>query len=93
MLPFLPNGAHAIVMDYMKTNQLEPWGGKVGDSMHMEGTLWEHFPHVRTDYYTIETSAEYDKNAGDGREAAIIVNASKLKRLVRPLSVCLMLYL
>jgi hypothetical protein len=51
ILPFLPVGASAIVMDY-------PDPG-VNRSVSMEGQLWNHFPHVRTMYYQMRDGTDW----------------------------------
>ena len=86
LLPFLPGGAHAVVMDYIKSDVNEPFGGEVGDSMHMEGALWDHFWHLRIDYYAIENDNDYIfdyPGATDTRnDASIIVKPARLKKMV-----------
>ncbi|KAJ3352119.1 hypothetical protein HDU83_008302 [Entophlyctis luteolus] len=53
LLPFLPEGAHAIIMDYLE-NEVNNWyGTQVGDSISMEAPFWNHWPHVRKLYYQI----------------------------------------
>ncbi|KAJ3149611.1 hypothetical protein HDU89_003664 [Geranomyces variabilis] len=59
MLPFLPDGAHAIILDYLAGG-----GGPVidndvpGHSVSMEGALWNYWPHVKKLYYQINSPEE-----------------------------------
>ncbi|KAJ3140911.1 hypothetical protein HK100_008275 [Physocladia obscura] len=53
MLPFLPNGAHAIIMDYLENEPNNWYGTRVGDSISMESPFWNHWPHVKKLYYQI----------------------------------------
>ncbi|KAI9351261.1 hypothetical protein BDR26DRAFT_850752 [Obelidium mucronatum] len=53
MLPFLPHGAHAILMDYLENEPNNWYGTQVGDSISMEAPFWNHWPHVKKLYYQI----------------------------------------
>ncbi|KAJ3006621.1 hypothetical protein HKX48_009549 [Thoreauomyces humboldtii] len=59
MLPFLPDGAHAIILDYLAGG-----GGPVidndvpGHSVSMEAALWNYWPHVKKLYYQIYSPDE-----------------------------------
>jgi len=52
MLPYLPEGAHAIVMDYYVTSE-DMFGWAKGDSASMEVSFWNLWPHIKMDYYQI----------------------------------------
>ncbi|KAJ3024318.1 UNVERIFIED_CONTAM: hypothetical protein HDU68_008235 [Siphonaria sp. JEL0065] len=53
MLPFLPPGSHAIIMDYLENEPNNWYGTQVGDSISMEAPFWNHWPHVKKLYYQI----------------------------------------
>ena len=86
LLPFLPVGSHALVMDYLNTDAHSPFGGNVGDSMHMEGMLWDHLWHIRVDYYTVHNSSDFAfdfPGATDTRnDASIVVKPDRIKAMV-----------
>ncbi|KAJ3334792.1 hypothetical protein HDU91_002524 [Kappamyces sp. JEL0680] len=57
LIPFLPPGAHAIILDY--------WGSddrlvntRYGESVSMEASLWNVFPHVTKQYYQIMDASD-----------------------------------
>ena len=49
IIPFLPHGAHAIVMDYYVNKAAR--GFRTGESGSMEGAFLNHLSHVRKQYY------------------------------------------
>jgi hypothetical protein len=84
ILPMLPHGAHAIVMDYYVS--VRAHGFEAGQSASMEGALLNHISHVRKQYYQIYGPHDYKfdfPGASDTREAAsIIVNMTRLQLLI-----------
>ncbi|CAF3006944.1 unnamed protein product [Rotaria sp. Silwood2] len=84
IIPMLPHGAHAIVMDYYATQ--EQYGFKRGQSASMEGAFLNHFPHVRKHYYQVYGSQDYEfdfPGAKDTRnDASVIVNTTRLQLLI-----------
>lgn len=84
VIPFLPHGAHAIVMDYYVN--VEGFGFQSGQSGSMDGAFFNHIPHVRMQYYQIYGSEDYEfdyQGATDARESSsIIVNMTRLQLLV-----------
>ncbi|KAJ3212672.1 hypothetical protein HDU82_007750 [Entophlyctis luteolus] len=53
LLPFLPEGAHAILIDYYERNGVVYYGTAAGHSISMEAPLWNHVPHVKKQYYQV----------------------------------------
>ncbi|KAJ3226843.1 hypothetical protein HDU81_007083 [Chytriomyces hyalinus] len=53
MLPFLPEGAHAIIMDYYEREEPNWYGTRKDESISMEAPFWNHWPHVKKLYYQI----------------------------------------
>ncbi|UJR24139.1 hypothetical protein I4U23_027105 [Adineta vaga] len=84
IIPLLPHGAHAIVMDYYVTKSIH--GYVYGESASMEGAFLNHIPHVRKQYYQIYGPQDYEfdyPEASDTREAAsIIINMPRLQLLI-----------
>ena len=84
VLPLLPHGAHAIVMDYYVARALH--GFQAGSSGSMEGALLNHFPHVRKQYYQVYGPQDYQfdyPGASDPREgSSIVVNMTRLQMLI-----------
>jgi hypothetical protein len=84
IIPMLPHGAHAIVMDYYVN--VTAHGFQAGQSASMEGALLNHISHVRKQYYQIYGPQDYKfdyPGAFDAREAAsIIVNMTRLQLLI-----------
>ncbi|ORY49772.1 hypothetical protein BCR33DRAFT_713392 [Rhizoclosmatium globosum] len=58
LLPFLPNGATAIVIDYLENEPNNLWGTPHGESISMEAPFWNHWPHVRKLYYQIRSAED-----------------------------------
>ncbi|KAJ3028263.1 UNVERIFIED_CONTAM: hypothetical protein HDU68_002070 [Siphonaria sp. JEL0065] len=58
LLPFLPEGAHAIIVDYYERTG-DPWyGTQPKTSVSMEAPMWNHFPHVKKLYYQVWGAAD-----------------------------------
>ncbi|KAJ3071048.1 hypothetical protein HDU98_005899 [Podochytrium sp. JEL0797] len=58
LLPFLPEGAHAIVVDYYERKG-DPYYGTVAKaSVSMEAPMWNHWPHVKKLYYQVWGAAD-----------------------------------
>jgi hypothetical protein len=51
-VPFLPVGAHAIITDFYVSKS--EYGFTVGESGSMEGGLWNHWAHIKKDYYQVK---------------------------------------
>ena len=84
ILPLLPHGAHAIVMDYYVT--VSAYGYQSGQSGSMEGAVLNHISHVRKQYYQVYGPQDYEfdfPGTTDAREgSSIIVNTTRLKLLI-----------
>ncbi|UJR34019.1 hypothetical protein I4U23_021433 [Adineta vaga] len=83
IIPLLPHGAHAIVMDYYVT---KPHGYAYGQSASMDGAFLNHIPHVRKQYYQVYGPQDYEfdfPGASDTREVASIkINMTRLQLLI-----------
>ncbi|CAF1406226.1 unnamed protein product [Rotaria sp. Silwood1] len=87
-VPFLPKGAHAIIMDYYVNKAAyipgEMW--KVGESGSMDSALWNYFPHIRKLYYQVRGQDDFKfafPNATNARyDIQIIVKMHRLKELI-----------
>lgn len=87
VIPFLPEGAHAIVMDYLSDGEHEEFFGyKKGQSASMEVSFLNRFPHVTKYFYQIHdlNDIEWDfEGATDLRnDASIVVNFQRMEELV-----------
>ncbi|CAF1490097.1 unnamed protein product [Rotaria magnacalcarata] len=84
IIPMLPRGAHAIVMDYYATTSGP--GYNAGESGAMEGAFLNHISHVQKQYYQVYGRSDYEfyyPGATDSREqASIIVNMTRLQLLI-----------
>jgi hypothetical protein len=84
IIPMLPHGAHAIVMDYYVTHSEH--GFNKGQTASMEGSFLNHIHHVKKQYYQIYQRQDYQfdyPGASNVREAAsIIVNMTRLQLLI-----------
>ena len=84
IIPFLPHGAHAIVMDYYVNKAVH--GYRIGESGSMEGAFLNHISHVRKQYYQVYGPNDYKfdfQGATDTREqSSIVVNMTRLKLLI-----------
>ena len=82
ILPFLPEGAFAILLNYM-VGEGEPrrHGECEGCSWSMEAELWRHVRHVRKLHYQVWERSDF---AGGhvGRDAAVIIKPLRLAFLV-----------
>ena len=87
IIPFLPHGAHAIVMDYFVTKHDHPSHNfRVNQSASMEGAFLNHIPHVTKLYYQIHGENEYVFDMPGTRNSrehgSIIINTTRLKTLI-----------
>lgn len=84
IIPLLPHGAHAIVMDYYVN--MNAFGFQPGQSGSMDAAFLNHIPHVRMQYYQVYGSEDYELDfpgATNTRESAsIIVNMTRLQLLM-----------
>ncbi|KAJ3217117.1 hypothetical protein HDU67_008494 [Dinochytrium kinnereticum] len=58
ILPFLPDGAQAIILDYLEKEDSQLIGTRGGESVSMEAPFWNHWPHVKKLYYQIRSKEE-----------------------------------
>ncbi|KAI8621861.1 hypothetical protein BC830DRAFT_1091919 [Chytriomyces sp. MP71] len=73
MLPFLPEGAHAIIMDYYEREEApNHYGTNQGESVSMESPFWNYWPHVKKLYYQIHgvEDLESDSDSKDLEEVS-----------------------
>ncbi|KAI8852262.1 hypothetical protein BC829DRAFT_385543 [Chytridium lagenaria] len=90
VLPFLPDGAHAIVLDYMEKEDSWLIGTKKGESVSMEAPFWGYWPHVKKLYYQIRgkedmVSDDPEKSVDDVEwrdEVSVRVNLGRLEKLI-----------
>lgn len=88
VIPFLPEGAHAIVMDYLSDggDSGARYGYDKGDSASMEVSFLDRFPHVTKYYYQIysQDDLEWDfEGATDLRnDASVKVHFERMYDLV-----------
>lgn len=83
ILPFLPEGAHAILMNYMVANDDARRHGECdGCSWTMEAELWRHVRHVHKQYYQVWGPADF-AGGKPGRDSAVRVDVARLERLIR----------
>ncbi|KAJ3143138.1 hypothetical protein HK100_008257 [Physocladia obscura] len=59
LLPFLPAGAHAIIIDYFERTGDPYYGATAGTSVSMEAPMWNHFPHVKKLYYQVWNASDF----------------------------------
>ncbi|KAJ3411854.1 hypothetical protein HDV05_001643 [Chytridiales sp. JEL 0842] len=91
LLPFLPEGAHAIITDYLEN--FEYWHGThPGESTSMEAPFWNHWPHVKKNYYQVFNKEELMPN--DPRrslddndlmwrdETSVVVDVNRLGKMI-----------
>ena len=82
ILPFLPDGAHAILMNYMLGDgDARRHGECKGCSWSMEGELWRHVRHVHKQYYQVWGGDDFAKGR-PGRDRAVKVDVERLGRLI-----------
>ena len=91
VLPFLPEGAHAILVNYMRsgkpsgTERHGPDGGEEACarcSLTMEASLWNHVRHVHKLYYQVWGASDFARGK-PGRDAAVVIQMPRLGYLVR----------
>ena len=94
VLPFLPEGAHAILINYMLSAKEANSGagpnrklrGAEGIcakcSLTMEASLWRHTRHVRKLYYQVWAPSDFARGR-PGRDAAVVLQMPRLGYLVR----------
>ena len=83
ILPFLPEGAHAILMNYMLgPKDARRHGECDGCSWSMEAELWRHVRHVHKLYYQVWGGDDFARGK-PGRDAAVKVDVDRLEALVR----------
>jgi len=58
VLPFLPDGANAIILDYLEKEDDWVFGTKAGESVSMEAPFWNYWPHVKKLYYQVRSKDE-----------------------------------
>ncbi len=85
MAPFLPHGAHAIFMDYFANK--DQLGFYTGESAAMEGAFWNHWAHMKRNYYQVREQGvdwEYDHpDADDSRwYASVIISLDRIKSMI-----------
>lgn len=82
ILPFLPEGAHAVLMNYMiGPRDAVRHGECVGCSWSMEAELWRHVRHVHKLYYQVWGPADFAKGK-PGHDAAVLVDPPRLADLI-----------
>ncbi|CAF3509515.1 unnamed protein product [Rotaria sp. Silwood1] len=88
IIPFLPEGTHAIIMDFYVNKQAYLKGERyrIGESGSMDGALFNYFPHVRKLYYQVRSAADYVLDFPGGsntrHDASIKINMTRLKELI-----------
>jgi hypothetical protein len=88
VIPFLPDGAHAIVMDYLSSgDQYERERGyEKGQSVSMDSIFLDRFPHVTKYFYQIYSEEDLDwdfEGATDLRnDASVKVDFDRMLDLV-----------
>ena len=82
ILPFLPEVAHAVLMNYMVgPRDVRRHGECTGCSWTMEGELWRHVRHVHKQYYQVWHPSDFKKGQ-PGHDAAVVVDTARLGALV-----------
>ena len=82
ILPFLPEGAHAVLMNYMVGERDARRHGECeGCSWTMEAELWRHVRHVHKQYYQVWGPADF-AGGKPGRDSAVVVDPGRLDRLI-----------
>lgn len=92
VLPFLPHGAHAILINFMLAEkpsgtEKHSAGGEAAErctrcSLTMEAALWNHMRHVRLLAYQVWGPADFARRA-PGRDAAVVIQMPRLGYLIR----------
>uniref|UniRef100_A0A7S3AW65 Glycosyltransferase 61 catalytic domain-containing protein n=1 Tax=Haptolina ericina TaxID=156174 RepID=A0A7S3AW65_9EUKA len=82
ILPFLPEGAYAVLMNYMiGPKDVRRHGECDGCSWTMEAELWRHVRHVNKMYYQVWGPSDFAKGK-PGHDAAVLVDPDRLSRLI-----------
>ena len=82
ILPFLPEGAHAILANYMLgADEPRRHGECAGCSWPMEAELWASVRHVRTLWYQVWSAADFARGKV-GRDAAVRLDPDRLEQLI-----------
>lgn len=90
LLPFLPNGANAIILDYLEKEDNELVGTKSGESVSMEAPFWNFWPHVKKLYYQVRSKEELRPDDPNDTlesiswrdEASVNINLDRLEALM-----------
>ena len=83
ILPFLPQGAYAVLLNYMLgAGEPRRHGECEGCSWTMEAELWRHVRHVHKMYYQVFGDDDFAKGV-PGRDAALRVDPQRLGGLVQ----------
>ena len=88
ILPFLPEGAHAVLVNYMLAKEAKKRGLDADESacsrcsLTMEAALWRHVRHVRKLYYQVWEPSDFARGKA-GRDAAVVVKLPRLSFLLR----------
>lgn len=88
MIPFLPHGSHAIVLDYFESEDNWLVSTRGGESVSMEASLWNVFPHVIKQYYQImypneEIVPDFEGATSTREDFSVKVNLSRMEYMVR----------
>ncbi|KAJ3117518.1 hypothetical protein HDU96_006447 [Phlyctochytrium bullatum] len=89
VLPFLPDGAHAIILDYLEKEDNDLVGTKAGESVSMEAPFWNYWPHFKKLYYQVRSKTEMVSDDPSRSvdevswrdEVSIVVDLKRLGRL------------
>ncbi|CAF4445017.1 unnamed protein product [Rotaria sp. Silwood2] len=88
IIPFLPEGTHAIVTDFYVNERAYSKIARyaVGESAAMDASFLNYFPHVRKLYYQVRSDKDYVFDFPTGinsrTEASIIINTTRLQELI-----------
>uniref|UniRef100_A0A7S0L8S3 Glycosyltransferase 61 catalytic domain-containing protein n=1 Tax=Coccolithus braarudii TaxID=221442 RepID=A0A7S0L8S3_9EUKA len=82
ILPFLPEGAYAILLNYLLgADEPRRHGECEGCSWSMEAELWRHVRHVNKMYYQVWDASDFSRS-GPGRDSSVRVKPPRLARLI-----------
>jgi len=82
ILPFLPEGAYAILMNYMIGEKEERRHGECsGCSWSMEAELWRHVRHIKKMYYQVWGPSDFARDT-PGRDSSVKVDPQRLAKLI-----------
>ncbi|KAL1523039.1 hypothetical protein AB1Y20_018000 [Prymnesium parvum] len=95
ILPFLPEGAHVILLNYMIAKTVDgvvhAEGTRSSRQVHqeclgcswtMEAELWRHVRHVHKLFYQVWAAEDF-ANGRPGRDSAVVVKLPRLSYLIR----------